>query len=148
VDECKPLPKTLADNGSSSVKVSASVTVSAPSDMYDGRRPSAPSDMYDMRPLLELRSTPKCSLPLSLPLPLPPLLRASAAAAVDESRGPPGRGLNSFTSQINLSAFYGIGGARRSCVARVKGVFRGVQGVKGVMCVSDTAQVELKRERV
>ena len=32
-----------------------------------------------------------------------------------------GRGLNSFTSQLNLSDVYGIGGARRGCVARVKG---------------------------
>ena len=35
-----------------------------------------------------------------------------------------GRGLHSLTSQLNLSAIYGIGGARRGCVARVKGVFR------------------------
>jgi len=34
-----------------------------------------------------------------------------------------GRVLHSFTSQLNSSAFYGIGGARRGCVARVKGVF-------------------------
>ena len=27
-------------------------------------------------------------------------------------------------TRLNLSAFYGIGGARRDCVARVKGVFR------------------------
>jgi hypothetical protein len=39
---------------------------------------------------------------------------------------PPVRGLHSFTSQLNLSAFYGIGGARRSCVARVEGVLGGV----------------------
>jgi len=37
-----------------------------------------------------------------------------------------GRGLHSFTSQLNLSAFYGIGCARRGCVARVKRVFKGV----------------------
>jgi len=36
-----------------------------------------------------------------------------------------GRGLHSFTFQLNLSAGYGIGGARRGCVARVKGVFGG-----------------------
>jgi hypothetical protein len=35
-----------------------------------------------------------------------------------------GRGLHSFTSQLNLSAFYGTGGAREGCVAHVKGVFR------------------------
>ena len=33
-----------------------------------------------------------------------------------------GMGLHSFTSQLNLSAFHGIGGARRYCVARAKGV--------------------------
>jgi hypothetical protein len=32
------------------------------------------------------------------------------------------RGLHSLTSQLNLSALYGIGGARRGCVAHVKGV--------------------------
>jgi len=37
-----------------------------------------------------------------------------------------GRGLHSFTSKLNLSAFYGIGGARRGCVAHVKGVLGGV----------------------
>jgi len=37
-----------------------------------------------------------------------------------------GRGLHSFTSQLNLSAFYGIGGERRACVARVQGVLGGV----------------------
>jgi hypothetical protein len=39
------------------------------------------------------------------------------------------RGLHSFTSQLNLSAFYGIGGACRGCVAHVQGVLWGVQGV-------------------
>ena len=36
-----------------------------------------------------------------------------------------GRGLHSSTSQLNLSALYGIGGARKGCVARVKGVLGG-----------------------
>ena len=45
-----------------------------------------------------------------------------------------GRGLHSFTSQLNLSACYGIGGARRGCVAHVKGVFR----VCMVFCVCQT----------
>jgi hypothetical protein len=40
-----------------------------------------------------------------------------------------GKGLHSFTSQLNLSAFYGIGGARRGRVARVEGVLGGVYGV-------------------
>jgi hypothetical protein len=43
--------------------------------------------------------------------------------------GAGGRGLHSLTSQLNLSALYGIGGARRGCVARVRGVLEGVQGV-------------------
>jgi ubiquitin len=34
-----------------------------------------------------------------------------------------GKGLHSSTFQLNLSALYGIGGAPRGCVARVKGVF-------------------------
>jgi hypothetical protein len=42
------------------------------------------------------------------------------------SSGPSSRGFHSFTSQLNLCAFYGIGGARRGCVARVKVVFGGV----------------------
>ena len=37
-----------------------------------------------------------------------------------------GRGSPSFTSQLNLSPFCGIGGARRGCVARVKGLVGGV----------------------
>jgi hypothetical protein len=40
-----------------------------------------------------------------------------------------GRGLHSSTFQLNLSALYGIGGARRGCVACVKGVSGGVEGV-------------------
>ena len=39
---------------------------------------------------------------------------------------PAGRGLHSSTFQLNLSALYGIGGARRGRVARVTGVLRGV----------------------
>jgi hypothetical protein len=35
-----------------------------------------------------------------------------------------GRGLHSFTSQLNLSFFSGIGIARSGCLARVQGVFR------------------------
>jgi len=38
------------------------------------------------------------------------------------------RSLHSFTSQLNLSALYGIGGARKDCVARIKGVLRGAYG--------------------
>jgi hypothetical protein len=39
---------------------------------------------------------------------------------------PTGRGSHSSTLQLNLSAFYDIGGARDGCVARVKGVLEGV----------------------
>jgi hypothetical protein len=39
------------------------------------------------------------------------------------------RGSYAFASQLNLSALYGIGGARRGCVARVKRVLGGVLGV-------------------
>jgi len=41
----------------------------------------------------------------------------------------PAGGLHSFTSQLNLSALYGIGGARRGGVARVKGALGGVWGM-------------------
>jgi len=34
----------------------------------------------------------------------------------------PTRGLSSSTFQLNMRALYGIGGACRGCVARVKGV--------------------------
>jgi len=40
--------------------------------------------------------------------------------------GPTVRGLHSSTFKLNLSAFYGIGVARRGCVAHVKGVLGGV----------------------
>ena len=50
-------------------------------------------------------------------------LRKAHAACARTSRRPAGRGLHSFTSRLNLSAVYGIGGARRDCVARAKGVF-------------------------
>jgi len=42
------------------------------------------------------------------------------------------RGLHSSTFQLNLSALYGIGVARRGCVAHVKGGSGGVSGVQGV----------------
>jgi hypothetical protein len=40
-----------------------------------------------------------------------------------------GVGLHSFTFQLNLSPFHGIGGTRRGCVARVKGILGSVRGV-------------------
>ena len=53
------------------------------------------------------------------PLPVPRSAKAKESV-------PCFRGLHSFTSQLNLSVFYGIGAARRGCVALVKGVFGGV----------------------
>ena len=50
---------------------------------------------------------------------------------------PPARGIHSVVSQLNLSDIYGIGGARRGSVARVKGGLGGVRGVKGV-CTCQT----------
>jgi len=41
-------------------------------------------------------------------------------------RRPPGRGIHSSAFQLNLIAVYGIGDACMGCVARVKGVFKGV----------------------
>jgi hypothetical protein len=37
-----------------------------------------------------------------------------------------GRGLHSCTFQLNLSALYGIEGARRGCVAHIWGVLGGI----------------------
>ena len=47
----------------------------------------------------------------------------------DGAPGVDGSGLHSSTFRLNVSAMYGIGGARRGCVARVKGVFGGVEGL-------------------
>jgi len=58
-----------------------------------------------------------------------------------------GRGLHSFTFQLNVSAFCGIGGAFRGCLGlgfEVEGVLGGVR----VYIASETAQVELKSGRV
>jgi hypothetical protein len=77
------------------------------------------------------------SAPLSASLPLHKRANTTPARLILTT------GLHSFTSQLKLSAFYGIGGARRGCVAHVKGVFWG-----GCFDVSDTAQVELNSERV
>ena len=49
----------------------------------------------------------------------PPWLTLIGAASMEVELG---RGLHSFTSHLNLSAFYGIRGARRGFVARIKGV--------------------------
>jgi len=56
--------------------------------------------------------------------------------------GPCGRGLHSFTFQLNVSAFCGIGGAVRVCLGvilrvfrRCRVVLRGVEGLKGVFRV-------------
>jgi len=56
----------------------------------------------------------------------PTLLAKSEHHDVGTQRRAGGRGLHSFTSQLSLSAFYGIGGALRGCEARAKGVSGGV----------------------
>jgi hypothetical protein len=48
------------------------------------------------------------------------------SAKVGANLAPLIRGLHSSTFQLNMSAFSGIGGERRDCVARVKGVLGGV----------------------
>jgi len=49
------------------------------------------------------------------------------------------RGLHSSSFRLNLRALYGIGGARRGCLARFKGDGRGCLGCVGCFLVSDTA---------
>jgi len=46
---------------------------------------------------------------------------ADRRSAKRGNRQPAGRGLHLSTSQLNLSALYGIGVACRGCVARVRG---------------------------
>jgi hypothetical protein len=53
-------------------------------------------------------------------------VRSRARGGWEARDEPGGRGLHSSTFQLNLSALYGIGDARRGCVAHVKGVLRGV----------------------
>ena len=62
---------------------------------------------------------------------LPPAVGAAARLGdvnliVSSEADGEGRGLHSFTSRLNLSALYGIGGARRDCVAHVQGMLGGV----------------------
>jgi len=84
-----------------------------------------------------------------------PLIRGGAAGDAETRRekggdegddAAEGKGLLSSTFQLNLSALYEIGGARRGCVARVKGVW--CNGVFRVFYCADMAQVELRGGRV
>jgi len=59
-----------------------------------------------------------------------------------------GRGLHSSTFQLNLSAFYGIGGVRKGLCSPCQGGVGGCLVCGGCFLVTDTAQVELKSERV
>ena len=59
-----------------------------------------------------------------------------------------GKGLHSFTSQLNMSALYGIGGICRGLCSPFQWGVRGCVGCVGCSCASDTAQVQLKSERV
>jgi len=59
--------------------------------------------------------------------PLPPTRNPSTSLNLASSAQLPSfRGIHSFTSQLNFSALYGTGGARRGCVAHVKGVLGGI----------------------
>jgi len=54
------------------------------------------------------------------------LLPGPLPHAPHHARGADGRGLHSFTFELNLSALYEIGGARRDCVAHDKREVGGV----------------------
>ena len=71
---------------------------------------------------------------------------AAGSDGVALAMAPASRGLHSSTFQLNVSAVCGIRGARRDCVARVKGVLAGVSGCVGCFLVTDTAQVELRSD--
>jgi hypothetical protein len=49
-----------------------------------------------------------------------------ASVCIGDDAGLCGRGFHSSTSQLNLSAFCGIGGARRGYVAHLMGLLGGV----------------------
>ena len=83
-----------------------------PAGYWESRRPTD----YDPSSLSEASS---CDVPISDWQ----ALRRGGRGEVGRAEG---RDLHSFTRQLNLSAFYGIGGARRGCVARVKEVLGGV----------------------
>ena len=66
--------------------------------------------------------------------PHPPCACGACHHRSEDGDGPQkleGRGLHPSTLQLNSSALYGIGGSRKGCVARVKGMLGGVQGVQG-----------------
>ena len=75
------------------------------------RRAPTPHLLHESSPLFQ------CAHPLSISA------TSSTSPAYDP---PPARGFHSSTFQLNSSALYGIGGARRGCVARVMGVSGGV----------------------
>jgi len=79
---------------------------------------------------------------------LAPLQHGRRRVRRRQAAPPAGMGLHSSTFQLNLSALYQKGGARRGCVARVKGVLRGCLGCVWCFLVTDTAQVELRGGRV
>jgi len=61
-----------------------------------------------------------------------------------------GRGLHASAYFLNVSAlYYGIrGDFIRDCLRGVQEVLRGIRECLGCVCVSETAQVELKSGRV
>ena len=105
MDECKPLPP--------GARPSRRVhTSSHPTGSRAAVPTAAPAGARPQRRLY----IPSC----------PTGSRAPARTAT-----PPGRGLHSFTFQINVSAFCGIGGASKGCLGAIEGVLWGVRGDKG-----------------
>ena len=58
--------------------------------------------------------------------PLPDVVHLFAELIGPKQLQPPRRGLHSLTFQLNFSALHEIGGARRGCGARAKGVLGGI----------------------
>jgi len=56
--------------------------------------------------------------------------------------------IHSSTFRLNLSAFFGIGGALSGCLKGVRGWSGSNWGCPGSLLVSETAQVELRSGRV
>jgi len=59
-----------------------------------------------------------------------------------------GRGLHSFTFQLNVSTLHGIGGACRGCLGSVCELLEGIRGFLRCILRQKLLKVELKWERV
>jgi len=119
----KALPETRTgwDSRSSSSSSNATTTASGRRFVFVRSGHPALHEKHAGAPCLRAPRRPRraaISRRASLPLLVPP-----SAGSAPFPRPPP-RGLHSSFYQLNLSAFCGIGGACRDCVARVKGVCR------------------------